>query len=126
MEDHECVVCMDQAQDCTDCCKQPLHQKCLRKWVDGRKSTVAKTEVRCPYCRQEMKNLPVDIDESWMKDEYFVEQLKKAWGERPFWRANGSYWGTLEWNWGTESITCFLGHEKHQVFGRIKMYLSFQ
>ena len=125
MEDKECVVCMDVADHSTDCCKQPLHDECLKEWIDGRKKEVAKKEVYCPYCRREL-DLTDHADEQWKKDAYFVEKLKKAWGERPFWRANGAYWGTLEWQWGVESITCFLGNEKHQVFRRIKMYLSFQ
>ena len=126
MEDKECVVCMDVTDHSTKCCKQPLHDECLREWIDERKSNVAKKEVHCPYCRQEMKDLPEQIDESWKKDVYFVNKLKKVWGERPFWRANRAYWGRLEWDFGTEIITCFLGHEKHQVFGRIKMYMSIQ
>ncbi|KAJ7321149.1 hypothetical protein OS493_035541 [Desmophyllum pertusum] len=97
MEDKECVVCMDVADHSTDCCKQPLHDACLREWIDERKSNVSCEEIYCPYCRQEMKNLPEHIDESWKNDVYFVDKLKQVWGERPFWRTNGAYWGTLEW-----------------------------
>ncbi|KAJ7360124.1 hypothetical protein OS493_018109 [Desmophyllum pertusum] len=95
MEDHECVVCMDVTSHSTNCCKQPLHDECLREWIDERKSNVAKKEIHCPFCRQEIKALPEQYDEQWKKDVYFVDKLKKAWGERPFWRANGAYWERL-------------------------------
>ena len=127
MEINECVICLEVTSHSTDCCKQPLHEACLRRWIDERKSNAARFELHCPYCRREIKDLPEEYDgESWKKDVYFADKLKKVWGERPFWRANGAYWGELEWEFGTETKLCFLGHGKHQVFGRIKMYLSFQ
>ena len=91
METNECVICMDVTSHSTNCCDQPLHDACLREWIDERKSNVAKKELHCPYCRQEIKDLPEQYDgESWKKDVYFSDKLKKVWGERPFWRANGA------------------------------------
>ncbi|KAJ7375285.1 hypothetical protein OS493_002033 [Desmophyllum pertusum] len=78
-----------------------------------------KKELNYPYCRQPMSDLPLQADETWKKDDYFVTQLKKVWGEIPFWHHNGQYWGRL-----TLEQTRY-GYEKHQVFRRIRMYLSF-
>lgn len=102
----------------TKCCKQPLHDECLRHWIVQQQINTKK-ELNCPCCRQPMSDLPLQADETWKKDDYFVTQLKKVWGEIPFWQHNGQYWGRL-----TLEQTRY-GYEKHQVFRRIRMYLSF-